>query len=285
MKAIRVHRHGDPSVLQYEDMPDPVAGAGQVLVRIRAAGVNPVDTYIREGTQGYTAELPYTPGIDAAGEVCAAGDGVAGFNAQMRVYCSGTLTGAYAEYALCRPDQLHALPEALTFAQGASIAIPYTTAYRALFHRAGALPDRTLLVHGASGGVGLAAVQIARSAGMRVIATAGSDAGRSLVRRQGAEAVVGQRAPEVEVDHLLRVAVGLVRGIQERVGIDALGDAGREARLQEVFVGGRRGGRRRDPGRFEKVFLLVLLLDGRHVGVRAGWRQRRRDDQGRDDTA
>ncbi|MET0648321.1 MAG: NADPH:quinone reductase [Pyrinomonadaceae bacterium] len=196
MKAIRVHEFGGPEVLRSEEVPEPKPSAGQVLVRVRAAGVNPVDTYIRSGVHAVKPALPYTPGLDAAGEVEAVGEGVARLAAGQRVYTAGSLTGTYAELALCEESQCHPLPERVTFAQGAGVFTPYATAYRALFQRAKAQPAETVLVHGASGGVGTAAVQLARAAGLRVLGTAGTEEGRRLVLEQGAHEVLDHRAPD-----------------------------------------------------------------------------------------
>jgi NADPH2:quinone reductase len=189
MKAIRVHAFGTPEVMRLEEVPDPAPGPGQVLVRVRAAGVNPVETYIRSGTYPRRPALPYTPGNDAAGIVDAVGNGVVGVAAGDRVYTSETLTGAYAELALCNASRVHPLPASVSYAQGAAIGVPYATAWRALFQRAHAVPGETVLVHGASGGVGSAAVQIARAAGLRVFGTAGTEEGIALVLREGAHAV------------------------------------------------------------------------------------------------
>src|SRR5215212_6745547 len=186
MKAIRVDEFGGPEVLRFEDVAEPSPGAGQVLVRVRAAGVNPVDTYIRGGAHAVRPALPYTPGLDAAGEVEAVGEGVTQFGVGRRVYTAGTLTGAYAEFTLCEESQCHPLPERVTFAQGAGVNTPYATAYRALFQRAQAKAGETVFVHGASGGVGTAAVQLARAAGLRVVGTAGTEEGRRLALEQGA---------------------------------------------------------------------------------------------------
>ncbi len=194
MKAIRVTAFGGPEVLKVQDAPDPRPGAGEVLVRVKAAGVNPVDTYMRAG--GYGAanpKLPWTPGTDAAGVVEAIGPDV-DLRPGQRVYTAGTITGAYAELALCRRAQVHALPERVTFAQGAGVHVPCATAYRALFQLAHARRGESVLVHGASGGVGLAAVQLAHAAGLTVIGTAGSDAGLQLVKREGADHAVDHRA-------------------------------------------------------------------------------------------
>ena len=186
MKAIRVHEFGGPEVLKLEEVPTPKPATGQVLVRVHAAGVNPYDTYMRAGTYAIKPPLPYTPGSDAAGVVEAVGDGVKKVKAGDRVYTARTMTGAYAEYALALETQVHALPAKISFSQGAGIWVPYGTAYFALFHWAKARASETLLIHGASGGVGTAAVQIARSIGLTVIGTAGTDKGLELVKREGA---------------------------------------------------------------------------------------------------
>ena len=196
MKAIRVTAFGGPEVLKLEEVPTPQPGPGEVLVRIRAAGVNPVETYIRAGTYARLPNLPYTPGNDGAGVVEQVGSDVSEFKAGDRVYTAGSLSGTYAEFALCKKDQVHPLPANVSFAQGAAIGTPYATAYRGLLQRAGAEPGEILLVHGASGGVGTAAVQLARAHGLRVFGTAGSDEGLKLVREQGAHEVFDHRAPD-----------------------------------------------------------------------------------------
>jgi len=196
MKAIRVHEFGEPDVMRLEDVPDPTPGPGQVVVRVQAAGVNPVDTYVRAGTYAREAPLPYTPGTDAAGVIEAVGEGVSRVTVGARVYTAGTISGAYAERALCTQSQVHLLPDRMSYAQGAAIYIPYATAYRALFQRAQARAGESVLVHGASGGVGIAAVQIARAAGLTVIGTAGTDRGCQLVLEQGAHHVLNHRAAE-----------------------------------------------------------------------------------------
>src|SRR4051795_8188911 len=113
MKAIRVYQTGEPEVMRLEEVPDPRPGEGQVLVRVHAVGVNPVETYIRGGRYPLPP-LPYTPGTDTAGTVSAVGRQVRGVKVGNRVYTSGTVTGAYAEQALCRVSQVHALPEPIT---------------------------------------------------------------------------------------------------------------------------------------------------------------------------
>jgi NADPH2:quinone reductase len=189
MKAIRVEEFGEPEVMRLVELPDPKAAGKQTLVRIHAAGVNPVETYIRAGAYPRKPQLPYTPGSDGAGVVAAIGADVHGVRVGERVFLSGSISGTYAEFALCAPDQVHPLPEGATFAQGAAIGVPYATAYRALFHRGGVRAGETVLVHGASGGVGTAAVQLARAAKVRVFGTAGSAGGRQVVEGLGADQV------------------------------------------------------------------------------------------------
>ena len=174
MKAIRVHEFGGPEVLKLEEVATPKPSAGEVLVRIHAAGVNPYDTYMRAGTYALKPPLPYTPGSDAAGVVEAVGDGVKKVKRGDRVYTAKTLTGAYAEYALALEEQVHQLPTKIDFKQGAGIWVPYGTAYHALYHSAKAHASETALVHGASGGVGIAALQIARAMGLVLLGTAGT---------------------------------------------------------------------------------------------------------------
>jgi NADPH:quinone reductase len=234
MKAIRVHEFGGPEVLSFEDVPEPEPAAGQVLLRVRAAGVNPVDTYIRSGTHAVKPPLPYTPGLDAAGEVEAVGEGVTRVAVGQRVYTAGSLTGTYAELALCEEAQCHLLPERVSYAQGAGIFTPYATAYRALFQRAKALPGETVFVHGASGGVGTAAVQLARAAGMRVYGTAGTEEGRKLALEQGAHEVLDHRAP----GYLERLS-GLTGGRGVDVILEMLANVNLDRDLGVLAKGGR----------------------------------------------
>ncbi len=189
MKAIVVREFGDPGVLRVEEVEIPRPAVGQALVRIHAAGVNPVDTYLRTGNHAHAPQLPYTPGKDAAGTVEAIGEGVERFNVGDRVYTAGSLTGTYAEYSVCEEKHLGLLPDNVTFELGAGIWTPYATSYRALFQKAGAKAGESVLVHGASGGVGLAAVQWAKRAGLTVIGTASSLEGKEIVAANRADAV------------------------------------------------------------------------------------------------
>lgn len=186
MKAIQVHQFGGPEVLQLHEIPTPKPGLGQVLVRVHAAGVNPYDTYMRNGTYAIKPPLPYTPGSDAAGVIESVGEGVTKFKSGARVYTARTVSGAYAEYALALESQVQPLPDKISFAQGAGVWVPYATAFTALRHHAHARPGETLLIHGASGGVGTAAIQFARAMGLTVFGTAGTQKGLDLIKKEGA---------------------------------------------------------------------------------------------------
>lgn len=210
MKTIRVHEFGGPDVLKLEEVPDLQPGPGQVVVRVKAAGVNPVETYVRTGTYAMKPNLPYTPGMDAGGTVLAVGAGVTRFKTGDRVYTAGSLSGTYAEQTVCNEAQVHRLPDNVSFEQGAAMGVPYGTAYRGLFHRGQAKPAEVLLVHGASGGVGTAALQLARAAGLVVIGTAGSEEGMKLVKAEGAHHALNHSA-DGYLDELMKLTEG--RGV------------------------------------------------------------------------
>jgi NADPH2:quinone reductase len=193
MKAIRVSHFGDPSVLELHDLPAPIPAPGQLLIRLHAAGVNPVEAYVRAGKYPRIPDLPYTPGSDGAGVVGQSKD--PNLPPGTRVFITGSLTGAYAEQALCIPGQVFPLPDHISFEQGAALGVPYATATWALFYRGHARAAETLLVHGASGGVGLAALQLARAAGLRIFGTAGTPQGLELATQNGAKQVFNHREP------------------------------------------------------------------------------------------
>jgi len=208
MKAILVKEFGGPDVMKLDDAPVPKASAGQIVVQIKAAGVNPVDAYIRAGTYARKPSLPYTPGTDGAGIVDSIGPAVTSFRNGDRVYLGGaSVSGTYAEFCSVAEKDAHPLPEKLSFAQGAAIQVPYGTAFHALFNMAHAKYGETVLNHGATGGVGTAAVQLARAAGLRVIATAGSDRGAELVRNEGAHEVLNHADP-AHFEQVLKLTAG-----------------------------------------------------------------------------
>ena len=208
MKAILVREFGGPEVLKLEDVPTPRPAAGQVLVRIHAVGVNPYDTYMRNGVYAVKPPLPYTPGSDGAGVVEAVGQGVNKVKPGDRVYVAKTVTGAYAEYALTLESQVHPLPAKVTYAQGAGVWVPYGTAYHALYQCTRARAGETLLIHGASGGVGIAGVQMARAMGLIVLGTAGTEKGLELVKREGAHHVFDHTKPDYR-EQILKATGGL----------------------------------------------------------------------------
>jgi NADPH:quinone reductase len=197
MKAIRVHQFGGADQLKLEDISDPILNSGEILVEIKAAGVNPVDTYIRNGTYSMKPALPYTPGFDGAGVVKSLGRGLPDWKIGDRVYTSNSLTGTYAQKCVCDNKHVHRLPDNVDFSHGAAVGIPYSTAYRALFLKAKSFPGETVLVHGASGGVGIAAVQLARAHGMLVLGTASTGAGRDLVLANGANHAIDHSMPGI----------------------------------------------------------------------------------------
>ena len=247
MKAIRVHQTGGPEVLRLEEVPEPRPSPGQVLVALRAVGVNPVDTYVRSGRYGQKV-FPYTPGADAAGVIEAVGEGVTGFVTGDRVYTAGSASGTYAQKTLCNASQVHPLPEHVIFAQGAALGVPYATAWRALHQRGEARAGETVLVHGASGGVGTAAVQIARAAGLVVIGTGGTDRGRKLVAEQGAHHVFDHTRGDY-LDEIMRLTGGrgvdLVIEMLANVNLDK--DLRVLAKRGRVLVVGSRGRVEIDP--------------------------------------
>ena len=265
MKAILVHQFGGPEVLKLSDVPEPHPEANQVLVQVHAAGVNPYDTYMRTGNYAIQPPLPYSPGADAAGIVERVGAGAHGVSSGARVYVTGTVAhksyGAYAAKVLCEPHQLHPLPDRLSFAQGAGIGVPYVTAFRALHDRARIGAGETLFIHGASGGVGIAAIQIARASGLTVIGTASTQAGLDLVKRQGAHHVLNHR----EAGYLDKLKE-LTNGRGPDVILENLANVNLDNDLSAMAYGGRVvivGNR----GRIEIDPRKVMSKDGAIVGM------------------
>jgi NADPH:quinone reductase len=246
MKAIRVHKPGDPDVLQYEEAPDPQRKPGQVLIRVKAAGVNPVDTYIRAGKYAHMPAMPFIPGGDAAGVIEAVEKDVKNVKVGDRVYTAGgnarLLNGCYAELLACDADLVCPLPASLSFSQGAAVGVNYATAARALHHKARAIPGETLFIHGASGGVGIAAIQLGRAHGLRIIGTAGSERGRTLATQQGAQHVLDHTKPDY-LDELMKLTEG--RGadviLEMLANVNLAKDLTVVAKYGRVVVIGNRG--------------------------------------------
>jgi len=210
MKAIRVHGFGGPEVLRLEEVPTPQPGPGEVLVRMHAIGVNPVETYIRAGKYARLPALPYTPGNDGAGVVEQIGDSVTRFKPGDRVYTAGSISGTYAEFALCKTEQVHQLPANVSFAQGSAMGTPYATAYRGLYSSAPTLSRAKRCWCTVRAAVSERRRCNWRACGLRVFGTAGSDQGRKLAREQGAHEVFDHRAPD-QFEQIMKATDG--RGV------------------------------------------------------------------------
>ncbi|KAM9349725.1 quinone oxidoreductase-like [Symphorus nematophorus] len=286
MRAIRVNEFGAPSVLKLRsDVPVPQPGHRQVLIRVHACGVNPVDTYIRAGTYA-KPPLPYTPGSDVAGVVETTGEGVTAVKAGDRVFTTATVSGGYAEFAVAADDCVHKLPNVLDFTQGAAIGIPYFSAYRALVHKAHAKPGETVLIHGASGGVGVAACQLSRALGLRVLGTAGTAEGVKMVLKNGAHLAFNHRE-EGYTDKIMEATGG--RGMDVIVEMVANVNLSKDLHMMakggRVVIIGSRGPTEINPGDImvkESIVTGVLVFNATpeenkecaallFAGVEAGW--------------
>lgn len=188
MKAIRMHTYGDPSVLTLEDVPDPVPNEGEVLVRVGAVGLNYAETVARRGAYP-TPPFPFIPGSEAAGEVVKLGKGVRGISEGAKVMFT-PLHGAYAEYATASAAEVEFLPKGFSIEEGAAFRVNFLTAYLALKNRAMLRPGESVLIHSAAGGVGTAAIQLAKLMGGRIFATVGSKHKMEIVAKLGADHVI-----------------------------------------------------------------------------------------------
>ncbi len=242
MKAILIREFGGPEVMKLEEVDTPKPSAGKVLVRIHAAGVNPADTYTRTGNYAVKPSLPFTPGTDGAGVIDSIGNDIKKVKPGDRVYLARSISGTYAEYALALESQVNKLPENITFSQGAGVYVPYGTAFHALHHQAEARSGETVLIHGASGGVGIAAVQMARAMGLTVFGTAGSSRGLELVKREGAYKVFDHTIKGYE-EEILSATEG--RGVDIILEMLANVNLGKDLRLTSrygrIVVIGSRG--------------------------------------------
>lgn len=199
MKAIVVHHYGSPDVLKLEDIPIPVPGAGEVLVRVRAAGVGPWDALVRTGDSGIPQKLPLTPGSDICGSIHVRGPGVTAFSDGEDVFgaTNPSFTGGYAQYAVARAGTIARKPQSMDDVTAAGIPVVAVTAKQMLFDYAGVEPGQTILVQGGGGGVGSFVVQLAKHAGVKVIATASAH-DLEYVASLGAEEVIDYKATPFE---------------------------------------------------------------------------------------
>jgi NADPH2:quinone reductase len=270
MKAIVATRWGEPSELEYAEVPDPAPGAGQVLIDVRAIGCNFPDILMVQGKYQVKPPLPFSPGHEIAGVVRAVGAGVTRVRPGERVIAS-LEWGGYAERAVAAAERVYTIPDAMPFDQAAAFFVVYQTGYCALVQRAALQPGEWLLVHGAAGGVGLAAVQLGKTLGARVIATAGTPEKLEVARQSGADVLIDYRT-EDWVERVKAVTGGEGADvIYDPVGGDVFDGSTKclafEGRLLTIGFAG---------GRIPTLAInRVLLKNISVVGVHWGYYQRR----------
>ncbi len=270
MKAIVATRWGEPSELEYLDVSDPSPGPGQVLIDTRAIGCNFPDILMVQGKYQVKPPLPFSPGHEIAGVVGAVGSGVTGFRRGDRVIAN-LEWGGYAEQAVTASARVYRIPDAMPFDEAAALFVVYQTGYCALVQRAALQPGEWLLVHGAAGGVGIAAVQIGKALGARVIATAGTPAKLDVARQAGADVLIDYRA-EDWIERVKAVTGGEGADvIYDPVGGDVFDGSTKciafEGRILTIGFAG---------GRIPSLAInRVLLKNFSVVGVHWGYYQRR----------
>ena len=270
MKAMLARQWGDPKDLEYADVPEPAPGAGDVLIDVKAIGCNFPDILIVQGKYQKRPPLPFSPGVEVSGAVRACGAGVTRFTPGDRVFALIGF-GAYAESVAAPERHVYTLPPALSFDEGAAFGLVYQTSYCALVHRAALRAGEWLLVHGAAGGVGLAAVQIGKALGARVIATAGGPEKLEIARQSGADMLINYRA-EDWVARVKEITGSGADVIYDPVGGDVFDGSSKcinfEGRLLVIgFAGGRIP---------EIAANRILLKNISVVGVHWGLYQERR---------
>ncbi len=233
MKAVLCVEHGLPEALVVRDIPVPQPGAGEVRLRVRAAGVNFPDTLIIQNLYQYKPALPFSPGTEAAGIVDAVGEGVTGWQVGDKAIAM-IGNGAFAEYLIARTDQIVPMPDAMPFDVGAGFTMTYATSHHALKQRAQLKPGETVLVLGAAGGVGLTAVEIAKVMGARVIAAASSDEKLALCRQYGADETINYTTEDLR-EGIKRATGGKGPGVV----YDPVGDRFAEPAFRSIAWGGR----------------------------------------------
>jgi NADPH:quinone reductase-like Zn-dependent oxidoreductase len=260
MKAVQIRRHGGPEVLEIVDVPRPTTGPGEVLVQVRAAGMNHLDTWVRRGLPGRTLPLPMVLGADAAGVVAGLGDGVQGLAVGDRVFVAPGIScgrclecfsghealcrhygilgehrdGTQAEFVALPASNVMPLPDVLSFEEGAAFPLVFLTAWHMLVDRAAIRTGEQVLIHAGGSGIGTAAIQIARLHGARVITTVGSDDKAQKARDLGADEVINYRSADF-LDEVRRLTGK--RGVDvvvENVGVDTW-----ERSIRALARGGR----------------------------------------------
>jgi NADPH2:quinone reductase len=233
MRAIVVDRWMEPGELTVQDVPEPEAPPGSVLVDVRAAGCNFFDILMVRGKYQVKPPFPFTPGAEIGGVVAAVGDGVTRFAVGDRVFASSGI-GGFAERAVVPEVAVYPLPDAMSFEEGAAFPIIYPTSYAGLVFRADLQAGETLLVQAAAGGVGVAAVQIGKALGARVIGTAGSAEKCAIARREGADETIDYR----DEDFVARV-MELTGGAGADVIYDSVGGDTTDKSLKCIAWNGR----------------------------------------------
>jgi len=260
MHAVQLEKFGDPEVLTIREISRPVAGKNELLVRVRAAGVNPVDTSIRR--TGTWATLPYVPGFDISGVVKAVGPDVKKFSVGDEIYAMLSLQrgGGYAEYTIVKEDEAALKPQQITHSQAAALPLVALTAWQALIETADLREDQTVLIHAGAGGVGSIAIQLAKWRGARVITTA-SDYNHSFLRNLGADVVVDYRKHRFE-DFASDVDIVLdsIGGKTQERSVSVLRDGGSLVSLVGLTEKGR------NPGRNIKATSILVSPNSAQLG-------------------
>ena len=280
MRALVCHKLSeDFSGVDIRDVPMPVPGPGEVLIKVRATSINFPDLLLCQGKYQLKLEPPFTPGMDIAGTVEAVGEDVSAFAVGDEV-CGGARFGGFAEYALAQVDGLQKKPENLTFDQCASYSAAYLTAYVALVRRGHLQAGETLLVHGASGGVGMAAIDVGKLLGATVIATGGSDDKLAQVKAYGADHVINAR------DGFREKVKALTGGRGADVIYDPVGGDVFDESVRCIAFDGRLLVIGFTSGRIASLSTNMPLIKGFSVvGVRAGEYGRQFPDRGRENVA
>ena len=277
MRALVCHRISDDfSGVEVRDVPAPMPGPGEVLIEVRATSINFPDLLLCQGKYQLKLDPPFTPGMDMSGVVTALGDGVEGFEIGDEV-CGGARFGGFAEYAVVKADGLQKKPANLSFDQAASYSAAYLTAYVALVRRGNLQAGETLLVHGASGGVGMAAIDVGKLLGATVIATGGSDEKLANVKAYGADHVINTQ------DGFRDTVKDLTEGRGADVIYDPVGGDVFDESVRCIAFDGRLLVIGFTSGRIANVATNMPLIKGFSVvGVRAGEYGRQFPDRGRE---